>query len=38
MVVAQKDGDKVNGQAVRIDRKEPGNSFAVIQGEGFNLF
>lgn len=37
MVVSQKDGQNVNGQAFRIDRKDPGQSFAVMQGQGFNL-
>lgn len=37
MVVSQKDGENVNTQAVRIDRQNPANSFAVMQGQGFNL-
>ncbi len=38
VVVSQKDGENVNGQAFRIDRKEPGNSFAIMQGAGgFNF-
>lgn len=37
LVVAQKDGETVTGQAFHIDRAQPENSFAVMQGAGFNL-
>lgn len=38
VVVAQKDGETVNGQAFHIDRQSPEKSFAIIQGDGFNVF
>ncbi|MCE7871685.1 hypothetical protein DYH09_15080 [bacterium CPR1] len=37
VVVAQKDGENIQGQAFHIDRQAPEKSFAVIQGGGFNL-
>lgn len=36
-VMTTKDGENISGQAFHIDRKNPENSFAVMQGEGFNL-